>query len=619
MTHSWRSVATFGIVLLLASLVMIRPDFPVSWDLSEYIATATSFLKGQSFMDADGDLQLARPVFRILIVAGLALDDGLAGVAGFVFAFAVLLVLSVYWLVQRLWDTETALAAVLVVFSTPMILWAAPRHLDALWPALLFLATAVWLPGAHKDSSNPSRQALWSSAAGVLFALSVGVKEFAILFAPVWLIAFLFRPRLHELRALSIFYAIAIVGIGLLVVLPRAFVVNPETAHNPIIYLHWLERYGGDGVFGRLFGLATFVFDGLIKFFVGGELRNGFFAHQHLSVFMPITLIYLVATAFRKIGSVVIIAFIICSVPILVITGAWDLRYGQVMIFEVAWRIGCAAMIVDVLRWVMRRIPSIKYPGQFAVLIAFAALVAGAQWALDDPRGRRTRGTLAGQIANGQPFWQVSERGQSLASFPDELGINQSLMVSFIPARNGIYRKLDAQVRVHLLPLRYLSLTRGHPDFPELREPGTAPFSAQVSTFHPKSYLSNYLFILDLKEWSSEIRKHSVQYVILNNRRDSAIIIGLSEGGVEPIFRKQDKRESYAIYRAADIAQLAKGSLHRALYADEPTRRWLDRLAQDQSPGARTILELLKPLGAYELSPVQAAAPPTNSPQRTNR
>ncbi|MDA9022786.1 hypothetical protein N9I56_04840 [Alphaproteobacteria bacterium] len=167
------------IIFAIACLLFLKKQFVVSADLLQYLVIAENYLATSMFFDVDDIPGQIRPTFTLFLSELLKqFDKDLIPITTIISIVSALLPISIYFLTTVVSTRSNATFVALFVVLTPEIIFWVPRHLDGIWPTLIFAAFAFIL----RDNPKPLHILLGSLCACLAVLIKVAAAPvFAIL------------------------------------------------------------------------------------------------------------------------------------------------------------------------------------------------------------------------------------------------------------------------------------------------------------------------------------------------------------------------------------------------------------------------------------------------------
>ena len=504
-----------GLVFLLGFVMYFPADFMVSWDLSNYLAYAKNLVVGNGITDPAGRGVNTRTGFVFLLAAlTLGFGKSLLALAVFEALWSATLALTVFLVARALFDIRVALVTILLMLTSPDLLFWLPRHLDQVWPSLLLLS--LWF--GLRDADIPSVQWLLGIASGLLVLVAFQVKEMAAFFVLVPFLCVWVAPETLRWRWVAGFYVSVLIG-GTFIYLQLTDVSNtPSDSLDPSgNYLALLSGVVGEGYLAGVFRLIAYSLQGLGRYLFPSEVGDGLLKYLPLIPFMLIAAASQLWVAVRfnqrvRIAFVVVFVFL----PFAALAGQLAMRPSQVLILVLMAYMLLSKALID---WHDR----ISANGSLApcalVVLSCAAVVALITYqALNGDRtlGRTLKSNLVTRAILGKTVFAPTARGKVLADWIDANASDEhGIVVAQIAYQHGAYWFLDSATALHQAPFTQIPKSLVQPYWPQ----ATNETQCDVVGIHPwhVEKATPTVFCFDGTRMRQVLLNGDIRLVVLSN------------------------------------------------------------------------------------------------------
>ena len=307
------------IIFSLACLLFLKKQFIVSADLIQYLVIAENYLVSSKFSDVDNIPANIRTFFVWFLSQLLkSFNRDLVAVTSIISILSAFLPVTIYFLAIAVSTRTTAIfAALMVAFTPELIIWV-PRHLDGIWPMLIFAAFALMLREEPKVI-----HVLVASFCGIV---AVCIKVAA---APVFAILpiFLIHKFKIDKNVWLAFYLPPIISMIFLSASWSNELVGEEASIGSVFI------YPSSLIDGTLSGYLDFsiaIIFGVISYFIPTDRGAGIFHFFPFYTFLFVCFITFGALELRKRSKLgVLFIHYWTFVPLIAYSGLFDLRFSQ--------------------------------------------------------------------------------------------------------------------------------------------------------------------------------------------------------------------------------------------------------------------------------------------------
>ena len=208
--------------------------------------------------------------------------------------------------------------------------------------------------------------------------------------------------------------------------------------------------------------------------------------------------------------------------------------------------------------------------------------------------------TFIAAMVNGRTP-QVSYRGSQLAEWlQPKLGANEGVIVSHIPAANGVHWHLFGKHQTHLLPLEILGERIGFPEYP-LRDRIPSDIVTLGALPQARLGINNRLFVLSASALQAQMAAQGIRYVaVCACIPDKPVVAWLREHpGFETVATLKDSGSQYFLFRSKGSVSGDETTDPKRVYASIEALRFLDWLAKHDRERARWYRARLANIPGY--------------------
>lgn len=526
-------------LFLLAFFIYLKSTFFISWDLSQYIATAMNLQNEQGFINSAHHVETIRPGFVGLLTLTLTLThQSLIAIYLMIVCYSALLSVFLFLVMKRLSNFSAALFVGLLWVLTPSLTFWIPRHLDALWP--LFFLMSVWF--LLSTENKPHRSFLYGCICGLMLACMLLIKASLVLLVlfPFGYVFFLLLTKTCRLQFLIGCYA-SLISIMVLIeffvpTLNAEYAFANQSYHYPLSLLHSFSL-------NAVFSFIHAIFIGIYDYFTG--LNKSFPSIE----WMILALCYVTVMAWRQNKRWFALPLIVMlCIPHVALSGLYSLRVSQNLLVIAVLYMALGLAVDDVVTKVRLKMSQKKYAHGFQ-LSCLMIIVSGFLFYqyFQSPRSIRNFYGRDQWIMNIKSPLAVSMRGGILIDkLPEYSQSDYHVLVSDDAMAHGLYIASHGIKPINVLPFQYQSLLEMHEYLPGY-VPETLFILQDIFYFDLKNDMS--VLLLSYSELKKSIEENAIKYMIISSR-SKALIDWLNHFSGVNLFQvvRGEKREEYYIY-----------------------------------------------------------------------
>ncbi len=541
-------LCVLAVLIVWSCLAFILPTFALTTDQMTYVSAATALLREGRLESADGIAIANRPLLHYLTALLLKLDADLKAYVIACQAGSFIFMGLGYYFVRRHFGWVAAASALAFYVSNPQIAFTSARHIDAFMPALVIASLIVWVPGVSR-SAGLERPVL----SGLLFGLAFAFKEVALSFLPLWLIIAAGQGRTAlkaNIRTLLAFYG----SLGACVGLSMAWSIAASSGLDTFGGVHQLQSvslaFDVTSLRGAL-AILAFPFVGLWQFLAGVELAQGWVERDMLALPALFAISWIAWTARRSSARLVLISLAAAQIPLLVISGDWQLRPGQTLLWDLTARICIAVALLDFAKHLLTSTPTTR-----GAMIAIAAVIGASQWTVASLQASASVDRLwINRIVDESPTrWGIaSQVGSGLAEYFDAR--SGGVMIEPAIRAQGFYRHTTTHEAAHSFIWHDVTLIKNFSGARRLAQPVDTPLYVKPLSRNENVVISNGIYILDLGDIARQIEAIEPSGIALHERIHPGLSDHLEHLGITPVETVRDG-VMFLIYDPADFLDL---------------------------------------------------------------
>ncbi len=491
-------------------------------DMSNYMVAALNVAVGKGAVTSELAPYIYRPGFvsllsAILTASSFSAEAVVTALASFSAIFLVLL----FWLACTLGGLRAGIATVVILLTSPDLLFATPKQMDSIWPMFLLASLLCLL-------LRPRSGAGWLALlSGLFLGLAIDIKLVAALFALFPLVLRLSGQE-FTIRKAALFYAGAAV-----VVLPFAPKILAELFPSiQQFFSSKLDSGGNHGLLETLLTAGNFAVRGLRGYIFGIDSGTGLWTKLAGTPVLLAAFLFAVVHGIRRDRKLLsIVGAVLLFIPVDIIIGYHNMRLGQ-NIFGLALMYLLLGYLLAFI--IQKTHDATKKPWiGLACGLALTALFAGYQITCANIAiSRLWKSTLAYSLVAEQDSTHRTLWGGAIARWvqknaPPEAGI----IAAPTQLASGVYFHLQGTRPVYRIPY-YRKATSTPPLFSETVGSGNRQGKNRI----------------DAEYFDAFIREKRIRYLALEKRRYTALIETLeSYDGVRRVMEAQEYGRTYVL------------------------------------------------------------------------
>lgn len=444
------------IFIVTIFLLYFPANFFVAWDLTNYLVYARNFAEGFGFTDAAGNPASDR-IGYVVMLSGIykLFGNSLLPVVIFETLWSVLFILGLLFVTRRLFNITTAFFATSLFSLSPAMIQWLPRHIDAVWPALLFWSLYFLIE--HKNQ-------VWRiTFSALLAAYAFWVKELAILFIFIPITVKLIHSLEIQWSKILRFYInfALFAGVSILIGSITASDISELTSGKA--YANSLGFVFGENP--NIWNLVKYGFEGLLLYFVPSDESRSIYNYVPLLPLMGVATIISIWKAFKGDSShKILLVTIIVFLPYAAICGQLDLRPSQILFLIACLYILLGTATIEIVKITLSRFNKSHFFYGTTLIIFF--IFTTLQFKILTPNKSSLRNlynnNVVYRILNGQSIYEFRMRGNQLAEwFWKNADGNAGIIIGNVPYQHGVSWLMPAEWKINYIPFHQISRARG--------------------------------------------------------------------------------------------------------------------------------------------------------------
>jgi 4-amino-4-deoxy-L-arabinose transferase-like glycosyltransferase len=319
------------LLFLLGLIIFSTHQIVVLTDMSKYMVNGLNIINGNGYRSSDGSYVLSRgPLFPYMIAISFWLFGPSPWSAFWIVRlFCILNPLMIYLLGKRLYNRWVALAAALMTLTSYTVNFRSYTHIDVIWPFFILLAMYLFWDGLEREKYR------YFLLSGISLAAAFLVKEVAILFFPAPALVMLTVRKYHNvtnLKKLFLLYTALTICILPWVVFQLGHgdigVISGKS--TPTLSRGMISVSEGNSPY--IFKLVKKYIMGFVHYYRG--IENSLSRHILPAPLFVLAWLFLLVRVFKSdIQARLIMIFTLCYLPIFYLSGVFNLRIGQGIVF----------------------------------------------------------------------------------------------------------------------------------------------------------------------------------------------------------------------------------------------------------------------------------------------
>jgi len=445
------------ILFIVSSFIIYFPaNFSVSWDLTNYLVYSRNFAEGFGFADATGNPASDR-IGYVIMLSGIykLFGNSLLPVVIFETLWSVLFVMGLLFVTHKLFDFTSAIFSVTLFLLSPAMIFWLPRHLDAVWPAILFWSLYFLIE--HKNH-------FWRiTFSALLAAYAFWVKELAILFIFIPISAKLIHSLEMSWNKILQFYIFFAVFAGTSMLISNITALEISEITSGTAYVNSFNFIFGENP--TIWNLIKYGFEGLILYFVPSDESRSIYKYIPLLPLMGIAALNSTWKAIKGDSShKILLVSIAVFFPFAAVCGHLDLRPSQILFLIACLYVLLGTATVSVTRIMLTKFNKLKffYGAALVFVVAFIVFQFHVLTSNKSFLSKLKNNNVVYRLIDSQSIYKFNMRGYQLTEwFMKNVDSNAGIIVGNVAYQHGVSWLMPAKWKINSLPYHQIARTRG--------------------------------------------------------------------------------------------------------------------------------------------------------------